>query len=63
MLEKLGLDVVVVHIHFGMSGSFRTFPYPGKFTFYLFFFLSFFQNQRRLQVRRVQKDAEGEMMV
>ncbi len=63
MLEKLGLDVVVVHIHFGMSGSFRTFPYPGKFTFYLFFFLSFFQNQRRLQVRRAQKDAEGEMMV
>jgi hypothetical protein len=63
VLEKLGLDVVVVHIHFGMSGSFRTFPYPGKFTFYLFFFLSFFQNQRRLQVRRVQKDAEGEMMV
>ncbi len=39
MLEKLGLDVVVVHIHFGMSGSFRTFPYPGKFTF---LFLSFF---------------------
>jgi hypothetical protein len=63
VLEKLGLDAVVVHIHFGMSGSFHTFPYPGKFTFYLFFFLSFFQNQRRLQVRRAQKDAEGEMMV
>ncbi len=63
MLEKLGLDAVVVHIHFGMSGSFRTFPYPGKFTFFFFFFLSFFQNQRRLQVRRAQKDAEGEMMV
>ncbi|CAM6000058.1 unnamed protein product [Sphagnum balticum] len=29
VLEKLGLDAVVVHIHFGMSGSFRTFPYPG----------------------------------
>jgi hypothetical protein len=43
VLEKLGLDAVVVHIHFGMSGSFRTFPYPGKFTFFLFFFfLSFF---------------------
>ncbi|CAM6006417.1 unnamed protein product [Sphagnum balticum] len=28
VLEKLGLDAVVVHIHFGMSGSFRTFPYP-----------------------------------
>ncbi|CAK9253716.1 unnamed protein product, partial [Sphagnum jensenii] len=26
---KLGLDAVVVHIHFGMPGSFRTFPYPG----------------------------------
>ncbi len=42
MLEKLGLDAVVVHIHFGMSGSFRTFPYPGKFTFIYLFFLSFF---------------------
>jgi hypothetical protein len=64
VLEKLGLDAVVVHIHFGMSGSFRTFPYPGKFTFFFsFFFLSFFQNQRKLQVRRAQKDAEGEMMV
>ncbi len=42
MLEKLGLDAVV-HIHFGMSGSFRTFPYPGKFTFFfLSLFLSFF---------------------
>jgi hypothetical protein len=42
VLEKLGLDAVVVHIHFGMSGSFRTFPYPGKFTFlFLSFFLSF----------------------
>ncbi len=51
-----------------MSGSFRTFLYPSKFTFlfiffFLSFFLSFFQNQRRLQVRRAQKDAEGEMMV
>jgi preprotein translocase subunit SecG len=68
VLEKLGLDAVVVHIHFGMSGSFRTFLYPSKFTFlflffFLSFFLSFFQNQRRLQVRRAQKDAEGEMMV
>ncbi len=43
MLEKLGLDAVVVHIHFGMLGSFRTFPYHGKFTFlFLSFFLSFF---------------------
>jgi len=64
VLEKLGLDAVVVHIHFGMLGSFCTFPYPGKFTFFIyFFFLSFFQNQRRLQLRRAQKDAEGEMMV
>ncbi len=33
--------------------------------FFYFFssFLSFFQNQRRLQVQRAQKDAEGEMMV
>ncbi len=43
MLEKLGLDAVVVHIHFGMSGSFRTFPYHGKFTF---LFLSFFLSPR-----------------
>jgi len=50
VLEKLGLDAVVVHIHFGMSGTFRTFPSLGKFTFFYFFifFLSFFQNQRRL---------------
>jgi endonuclease-8 len=28
-LEKLGPDAVVVHIHFGMAGTFHTFPYPG----------------------------------
>ncbi|OAE23922.1 hypothetical protein AXG93_1217s1340 [Marchantia polymorpha subsp. ruderalis] len=28
-LEKLPEDVIVVHIHFGMSGSFRTFKFPG----------------------------------
>jgi hypothetical protein len=59
VLEKLGLDAVVVHIHFGMSGSFRTFPYPGKFTF---FFFSFFLSSRirgdcRFGVlRRMQKE-------
>ncbi len=42
MLEKLGLDAVVVHIHCGMSGSFRTFPYPGKFTFFFFKFIFLF---------------------
>jgi len=63
VLEKLGLDAVVVHIHFGMSGSFRTFPYPGKFTFlFLSFFLSFFLSPRirgdcRFGVlRRMQKE-------
>jgi hypothetical protein len=62
VLEKLGLDAVVVHIHFGMSGSFRTFPYPGKFTFFLFFFLPFFLSSRirgdcRFSVlRRMQKE-------
>jgi hypothetical protein len=29
LLEKLGPDAVVVHIHFGMAGTFHTFPYPG----------------------------------
>jgi hypothetical protein len=29
-LEKLGPDAVVVHIHFGMAGTFHTFPYPGN---------------------------------
>jgi len=29
LLEKLGSDAVVVHIHFGMAGTFHTFPYPG----------------------------------
>ncbi|KAG6549538.1 hypothetical protein Mapa_008919 [Marchantia paleacea] len=29
VLEKLPEDVIVVHIHFGMSGSFRTFKFPG----------------------------------
>ncbi|CAM6089377.1 unnamed protein product [Calypogeia fissa] len=28
-LAKLPDDVIVVHIHFGMSGSFRTFAFPG----------------------------------
>ncbi len=62
MLEKLGLDVVVVHIHFGMSGSFHTFPYPGKFTFF-FFFLNFFFLSSRIRgdcrfgvFRRMQKE-------
>lgn len=31
MLANLPEDVVVIHIHFGMSGSFRTFVYPGKY--------------------------------
>lgn len=29
MLEKVGDDAVVVHIHLGMSGSFRLYPFPG----------------------------------
>lgn len=30
VLEKVGDDAVVVHIHLGMSGSFRTYKFPGK---------------------------------
>ena len=29
VLEKLGDGTVVVHIHFGMSGSFQTYNFPG----------------------------------
>lgn len=29
VLEKVGDDAVVVHIHLGMSGSFRLYPFPG----------------------------------
>lgn len=29
MLEKVGDDAVVVHIHMGMSGSFRLYQSPG----------------------------------
>jgi hypothetical protein len=30
VLEKLGDGTVVVHIHFGMSGSFQTYNFPGE---------------------------------